>query len=249
MSKEIQHKLATDIKNKYENCSISINDEEPYTLYCANDIADILDIKNIRTMIKSFDINEKNKVTSFTSGGGQETTYLSYTGLLKLLFKSKKPNVEIFCRTFNIVKKDASKATDVIKSVMKAFKNNVMYQEYNIGCYFVDLYFADYKLVVECDRQHSDVEHNLDREYHMKSRAGCWFIRFDPYDKNFNIFELINKIYDHITDLDSYQAFLANNELLTIIKDNGLTQLVTNLEYTLPNQRNTVVNMVSVSIP
>ena len=249
MSKETQHKLATDIKNKYENCSIYINDEEPYTLYCANDIAAILDIKNIRTMIKSFDITEKHKIHSLTCGGGQETTYLSYTGLLKLLFKSKKPNVEIFCRTFNIVKKDLSKATNVIKSIMQAFKKNIMHQQYNIGCYFVDLYFEDYKLVVECNREHSNAMHEEDREYRIKSRAGCWFIRFDPYDEKFNIFELINEIYDHITDLDAYQSFRAHDEVLTIINDNGLSNLLENLEYTLPIHRTNIVHAVYLSIP
>ena len=58
--------------------------------------------KNIRTMIKSFDITEKHKIHSLTSGGSQETTHLSYTGLVKLLVKSKKPNVEIFCRTLGL---------------------------------------------------------------------------------------------------------------------------------------------------
>ena len=68
--------------------------EEP--LFRANDIAEILEISNIRTTIQHFDKSEKVVHSMDTIGGSQQVTFLTEKGLYKVLFKSRKPIAEKF---------------------------------------------------------------------------------------------------------------------------------------------------------
>jgi hypothetical protein len=72
MSKEIQRILACNIKDNYPDFEIIISDEEPYTLYGANDIAKILNMTSIRSNIRSYNATEKYKVNAHTNGGNQD---------------------------------------------------------------------------------------------------------------------------------------------------------------------------------
>ncbi len=60
-------------------------------LFRASDIAEILELNNIRSSIKGFDDSEKVVHKTPTLGGLQEVSFLTEKGLYKLLFRSKKP--------------------------------------------------------------------------------------------------------------------------------------------------------------
>ena len=68
--------------------------EEP--LFKAKDIGDLLEMSNIREVIKNF--NERQKVVSLTDtlGGQQNTTFLTEQGLYKVLMRSRKKIAEQF---------------------------------------------------------------------------------------------------------------------------------------------------------
>lgn len=68
--------------------------QEP--LFRANDIAEILEMGNIRSTIQNFDKSEKVVHTMDTLGGSQQVTFLTEKGLYKILFKSRKPIAETF---------------------------------------------------------------------------------------------------------------------------------------------------------
>jgi prophage antirepressor-like protein len=68
--------------------------QEP--LFRANDIAEILEMGNIRSTIQNFDKSEKVVHTMDTLGGSQRVTFLTEKGLYKILFKSRKPIAETF---------------------------------------------------------------------------------------------------------------------------------------------------------
>lgn len=68
--------------------------DEP--LFRANEVGKVLGIVNIRTSIKSFDDTEKVVHPMYTLGGEQETTFLTETGLYRLLTVSKKPAARPF---------------------------------------------------------------------------------------------------------------------------------------------------------
>ena len=74
-----------------------------------------------------------------------------------------------------------------------------MKRQFRIGKYKADLYFIDYKLVVECDEFNHidrDILQEKLREEYIKS-LGNKIIRYNPNEKNFdlsNILREINKI-------------------------------------------------------
>lgn len=69
--KEIELNLITKFKEYNYECNIIINDEEPYTLYQANQIGKLLDIKNIVALIRYYNNTEKKLYNYKTKGGNQ----------------------------------------------------------------------------------------------------------------------------------------------------------------------------------
>ena len=65
-------------------------------LFRANDIAQVLEITNIRNNTQHFDNTEKVIYTIETQGGTQQVTFLTEKGLYKILFKSRKAIAEQF---------------------------------------------------------------------------------------------------------------------------------------------------------
>jgi len=201
MSKEQQIELGRKIEELYE-CKIIIDEEkEPYCLYCANDIGKILKLKNIRTsLLKNYD---KFNIECDTNGGKQSFCFITYSGLYRLLSKSRKPQVIDFSNKLNI---DISSKiytcieADTIKCIMEAFSSEEMIHQYKIAPYIVDLYFPKYNLIIECDETHHkyDIKNDKERENYIKENIDVTFIRYDPYSKDFNIFKIINKIYTSI---------------------------------------------------
>ncbi len=65
-------------------------------LFKANDVADLLDIKHIRSVINEFDETEKVSICIKTPGGEQMVNFLTESGLYSLIFRSKKPVAKQF---------------------------------------------------------------------------------------------------------------------------------------------------------
>lgn len=73
-----------------------------------------------------------------------------------------------------------------------------VYRQYKVGSYFVDLYIPKINIVVECDEDgHKDrnLTYEHTREEFIKTKLVCEFIRFNPNDTNFDLSEVINKIF------------------------------------------------------
>ena len=60
-------------------------------LFRASDIGVVLELSNIRATIVDFDDSEKVVHNMNTLGGNQDVTFLTETGLYKVLFRSRKP--------------------------------------------------------------------------------------------------------------------------------------------------------------
>jgi very-short-patch-repair endonuclease len=204
MSKEIEIVTANKIKEHY-SCRIIIDEiTEPYTLYCARDIADILGISNIRDNLS----NNYNKYKKFinTNRGLQNITFIKYNDLIRLIVKSRKPNVIDFCKKIGLevnTKVYSCIESDTIKCINDAFNGEEMLLQYKVDKYMIDLYFPKYKLAIECDEENHKkplyIKNDLIRENEIKTQiTGCVFMRYDPYSQDFNIFYIINQIYKHI---------------------------------------------------
>ncbi len=73
-------------------------------------------------------------------------------------------------------------------------------RQYIIGTYKVDLYFKDYKLVIECDEfnhKDRDINYELEREEYIISK-GKSIIRFDPNNENFDLSFVLREIHKFI---------------------------------------------------
>lgn len=209
MDKEFEYNQSKILQSNFE-CHIIYGDETPYTLYNANDIAKIIELKNIRSMLKIFDSSSIYKIKSETNGGIQTQNYITYNSLIKLLCKSRKSVSKNICEILDINIHNyhfSCIENDTLDNIMKAFYAELMYKQYRIDRYTVDLYFKEFNIIVECDELHHNTPLNKIkdkmRESEIKDVIGeCVFIRFKPYDKDFNIFEVINKIYLEIKNIN-----------------------------------------------
>ena len=195
-----QHKIADNFEKHY-NCTVIKQFQQPYVLFLGGDIQKILKYKFIRKTVASFDNKLKQIIKTKTAGGMQCCVHLTYLGLLKLLSSSRKEDVmgliekcEIDIDTIKFICVE----TDILSCISKTFKNEKISLQYRVFTYKIDLYFDDYNLAIECDETHTDIKIDLLREEKIKNEIGCKFIRFKPFDKKFDIFVLLNEIFEEI---------------------------------------------------
>jgi prophage antirepressor-like protein len=81
---------------QFNGLNIEVHGTYDEPLFKAKDIGDLLEMRNIREVIKNF--NEKQKGVSLTDtpGGRQEVVFLTEQGLYKLLMRSRKKIAEQF---------------------------------------------------------------------------------------------------------------------------------------------------------
>ena len=71
----------------------------------------------------------------------------------------------------------------------------------NVLSYRIDIYFHDCRLAIQINEdEHNarNVEQEIQRQKAIEKELCCQFVRINPNDKCFNIFEYINKITKHI---------------------------------------------------
>jgi very-short-patch-repair endonuclease len=179
--------------------------------YRASDIGYILKLENVRGSIIKYDSTEKHYIvcdSSISKGKNRQTyVHLSHKGLEKLLFSSRSDEVIKLVELMGIqsVRKwFPSIENDTMLNIIEAFKCENIKRQYMCDKYRIDLYFIDYNIAVECDElQHNikiNKQHDLLREDFIKRKLKCEFIRFKPYEKDFNIFELIGKIHSKMIE-------------------------------------------------
>ena len=66
--------------------------------FVVKDVAEILEIQNIRQNLDTLDEDEKDVYKIYTPGGMQNMTIVSEAGLYKLIFNSRKPEAKEFTR-------------------------------------------------------------------------------------------------------------------------------------------------------
>ena len=71
--------------------TINVQGTEDEPLFQANQIGELLGLKNIRVSIADFDEDERRVSTTYTSTGAKETSFLTELGLYRLLGQSRLP--------------------------------------------------------------------------------------------------------------------------------------------------------------
>jgi very-short-patch-repair endonuclease len=138
-------------------------------------------------------------------------------GAIEILIKTRKrisPDVLYFLKSFGIVttnRKTLTKEQQTLSALTNSFKTEKFEDQFKVGRYYLDLYFPEYKIVVECDENgHADRKPHKERERmdFVNEKLGLTddnWIRFNPDAEDFDISKVIGKIYTRINLLKSVQ--------------------------------------------
>lgn len=205
ISKEDEYELCNRIEKIY-TCEIVKAENVPYTLYLAFDVGNLIGMTNVKSTIRNFTQVERQNRVRLTKGGPQSVIYFTHIGLMKFLSRSRRPQAIDFCKSVEININNFINPTieaETINIILKCFDTHSMITQYIVKKYKLDLYFPTYKLAVECDEVFHNVKANIEndkqRENEIRENINdIIFIRYSPYEKNFNIYNIINKIHLHI---------------------------------------------------
>jgi len=193
--------ISDKVKLLYPKFNIIKNEDKPYTLYKLNDIGRQFTYTNLNVM-KSRYLKDEIVILKYkTPGGIQNVSFISHIGMCKLLCKTRKNISDELIEIFNIDiyrNKYTFIESDTIDCIIKTFQNEEYNLQYSVLQYKIDIYFPKYNLAIECDEFHYDKTNDKIRENNIIEKINCKFIRYTPYSKDFDIFNLLNQIFTHI---------------------------------------------------
>ena len=146
-------------------------------------------------------IIEKNKFNPIKQNGGQnKITYLlteEAFELLKNTYNLRNKYIVDLSKNVKYINSGMSVETQTICFISNAYSNMInVKRQFNIGKYRADLYFVDYKLVIECDENNHDdrdQENEKIREIYITS-LGNKIIRYNPNEKGFDLSNVLREI-------------------------------------------------------
>ena len=135
------------------------------------------------------------------------TILISRDGAIEILIKTRKrisADVLHLLKKFHIETtnmKCLTKEQQTLSAITNVLKTEKYEDQYKIGSYYLDLYFTEYKIVVECDENgHADRKPYKERERmdyvnkELDIDDSNW-IRYNPDEKDFDISKMIGRIY------------------------------------------------------
>lgn len=148
-----------------------------------------------------------NTITYYKfNGQGQRETPVIHIDYIDELLKIIIPNIKMpIERKQKILKCDVVikqyTEIEIHNNIIKAFNNLKYKTQYQVDKYYIDLYFIENNVAIECD-EYGHIGYNKEKDKertdYINNKLNCKWIRYDPYDNNFNIFELINRIFKTI---------------------------------------------------
>jgi len=138
-------------------------------------------------------------------------------GAIEILIKTRKrisPDVLHILKSFGIDttnRKCLTKEQQTLSALTNTFKTEKFEDQFKVGRYYLDLYFPEYKIVVECDENgHADRKPYKERERmdFVNEKLGLTddnWIRFNPDEKDFDVSKVSGRIYTRINLLKSVQ--------------------------------------------
>jgi very-short-patch-repair endonuclease len=136
-----------------------------------------------------------------------KTILITREGVCDILLKTRKrltPDVLHILKKFQIEttnKKCLTKEQQTLSAIGNAFKTEKYEDQYKIDNYYLDLYFTEYKIVVECDenghsdRKPCDERERMDYVNRYLNIDDTHWIRYNPDEYDFDISKVIGKIY------------------------------------------------------
>jgi len=160
-------------------------------------------------------------------------------GAIEILLKTRKhisPDVLHILKNFGIDttnRKSLTKEQQTLSALTNVFKTEKFEDQFKVGQYYLDLYFPEYKIVVECDENgHTDRKPYDERVRmnYVNETLGLTddnWIRFNPDEKDFDLSKVMGKIYIKI-NLQKQKLEIENSEerLSQLVEENNKIQTV-----------------------
>ena len=89
----------------------------------------------------------------------------------------------------------------VLTKIKSAFSTEEIIFQHSVLGYRIDVYFLKHKLAIEVDELgHVNRINDEERQKAIEKKLDCKFIRINPAKENFNIFNEICRIHQHIVE-------------------------------------------------
>ena len=214
-----------------------INNGYCFEYFVGYEITALLGYKNaVQTLVN---VSKSNKIEFRDYPGSKKpkldpkTILITRDGAIEILIKTRKrltPDVMHILKTFNIEttnRKCLTKEQQTLSSITDVFKTEKYEDQYKIGKYYLDLFFTDYKIVIECDENgHADRKPWKERERmdyvneNLEITDDNW-IRFNPDEFRFDISTVIGKIYRKI---DEIKEIRNKEEITRLLEENKMKE-------------------------
>lgn len=175
--------------------------------FVGKDICNVLDLKNSRAAMSNLKESEFRFFEIKTSGGRQSIKCLNEKGIKKLLNKSRKLEAINFANKIGINVNTTlfpNEEQEILSIITAAFKNFQHENQLEVGSYRLDLYFPELKIAVECDEfdhENYNAAEEIKRQLYIERELGCYFVRFNPDEPNFNVGDVINQILMKVLEI------------------------------------------------
>jgi very-short-patch-repair endonuclease/prophage antirepressor-like protein len=206
-----------------------------FEYFVGYEIAALLGYKNPKDVI-SKNISKCNRLEFRDYPGVKEpeldprTILITRDGAIEILIKTRKrisPDILHILKNFGIEttnRKCLTKEQQTLSALTNSFKTEKFEDQFKVGRYYLDLYFPEYKIVVECDENgHADRKPYKERERmdFVNEKLGLTddnWIRYNPDAEDFDISKVIGKIYTRINLLKSVQieTLLQNHQTTSL---------------------------------
>ena len=203
-----------------------INNGYCFEYFVGYEITALLGYKNpIQTLVN---VSKQNKLEFRDYPGVKKpkqdpkTILITRDGAIEILIKTRKrisPDVLHILKEFHIQttnRKCLTREQQSLSAITDVFKTENFEDQYKVGKYYLDLYFKDYKIVIECDEEgHADRKPHKERErmdYVNKTLeiTDANWIRYNPDENGFDVLRVIGQIYRKMYDIKFKEISNAN---------------------------------------
>jgi len=141
------------------------------------------------------------------------TILITRDGAIEILLKTRKkitPDVFHLFKEFGISttnKKCLTKEQQTLSAITNVFKTEKIEDQFKVNRYYLDMYFPDYKIIIECDenghrdRKPGDERERMDIVNKILDIDDSYWIRFNPDEYDFDLSKVIGKVYRKIDEL------------------------------------------------
>jgi len=188
-----------------------------YEYFIGYQITSKLDYKNITQALEN--VSKCNKLIFSDYPGPKhpkidpKTILITRDGAIELVIKTRKrvtPEVLHLFKQFGIDttnRKCLTKEQQTLSPIGNVFKTEKIEDQFKVDKYYLDMYFPEYKIIIECDENgHSDRKPGDERERmdivnEILNIDDSYWIRYNPDEYDFDISKVIGRIYRKIDEI------------------------------------------------